>query len=172
MFKLKAYVEAHRSLAGYGSSSKNSAKNPPPRLSKQEFFQIKCDLVIPAALQLQLGREEAANLDPSVVCVVEAANGPVSAEAERVLEERGVEVIPDVLANSGGVVVSYYEWIQNKQDWVWGEEHVRGKLNEKMVETFRKIHNLAKMEACSLRTACYIYALRRLEKVYMRRGVC
>lgn len=103
--------------------------------------------------------------------VVEAANGPVSASAEQILHNKDITVIPDVLANSGGVVVSYYEWIQNKQDWTWPEAHVREKLTERMIETYQKIYQLSLKRNCSMRLASYVYALERIAKVYQRRGI-
>jgi len=164
VFKLKAYAEKHKSLAGYNVGVEQVIK----KVSKKEFFGIKCDIMIPAALQLQLNEEEASVMD--CMLVAEAANGPTSAAAERILNKKKIEVIPDVLANSGGVVVSYYEWIQNKQDWSWSEEYVRNKLNEKMIETYQKILALTRMKQCSMRMACYMYSLTRLEQVYLRRG--
>lgn len=101
----------------------------------------------------------------------------MSKAAEEILLEKSVDIIPDVLANSGVVVVSYYEWLQNKQDWAWPEEHVRQKLSEKMQSTFIKIHMLAQGKSkqigssCTMRQACYLYALEKLAKVYERRGL-
>jgi len=170
VFKLKAHVEKHRSLEGYNKDLESYIKRCESRI---EFFSTECDVVIPAALQLQILEAEARALNCRLV--VEAANGPVSEPAERICEQKGIDIIPDVLANSGGVVVSYYEWLQNKQDWFWPEDYVRTKLTERMIDTYGKIHTLASSSGgkkkCSMRHACYLYALKKLDAVYKRRGM-
>lgn len=137
-------------------------------VDKKNFFGIKCDVMIPAALELQINEEEATNMDCKVV--VEAANGPVSSEAEQILAERNIPIVPDILANSGGVLVSYFEWLQNKRDEYWSADVVRTKLTKKMQESFQKINCLTGEYNCTLREASYIYALKRLESAYESRG--
>ncbi|VVU95278.1 Glutamate/Leucine/Phenylalanine/Valine dehydrogenase [seawater metagenome] len=158
--KLKKHNDLNKSLEGYGAGKK---------ISKEEFFKIETDIVIPAALELQIGKEEAENMKCQLV--VEAANGPIDTEGDEILLEKGVDIIPDILANSGGVEVSYYEWLQNKSDEYWSKDKVQVKLENKMMKTFDEVYILAKTMNCDLRTASYIHALRRLEKNYLRRGI-
>ena len=101
--------------------------------------------------------------------MVEAANGPVDFDAEEILERQNITIIPDILANSGGVLVSYYEWLQNKRDEYWNEKHIRDKFDEKMEDTFRKIYSLSIRNNCSLRDASFIYAFTKLENNYKRK---
>lgn len=105
VYKLKEYIELHNSLNDYPVGEK---------LSKEEFFALNCEIIIPAALELQIDEKIAKNIKCKMV--IEAANGPITYEAEEILKNKNIEVIPDILANSGGVLVSYYEWLQNKKD--------------------------------------------------------
>jgi glutamate dehydrogenase (NAD(P)+) len=158
--KLQDYVHAHGSIAGYPSGKP---------ISHEEFFATKADLFIPAALENQVGRAEAALLD--VRLVAEGANGPCSPEGEKVLAERGIDVLPDVLANSGGVTVSYYEWVQNKRSEQWTLEEVDERLETAMKRAYREVTQFARSHGCDLRVAAYAVALRRLEAVYREREI-
>ena len=129
--------------------------------SKKDFFALKCDIVIPAALELQINKEIAENMNCHLV--VEGANGPTDIEADKVLFNKGITLIPDVLANSGGVIVSYYEWTQNIRKEYWEEEKVNKKLKARMLETFNKVYKTALDNKLDLRTAAYIKAINHLK---------
>jgi glutamate dehydrogenase (NAD(P)+) len=137
-------------------------------LSKEDFFKTKCDIVVPAALELQITEEIAENLDCKLVA--EGANGPTYFAADKVFERRGIDVIPDILANSGGVVVSYFEWLQNKQSEYWSKEKVISKLEDKMGQTFIKINNIKNEKKITYRQACYYYTFKKLDECYKMKG--
>ncbi|MEM7403101.1 MAG: Glu/Leu/Phe/Val dehydrogenase [Myxococcota bacterium] len=138
-------------------------------ISRKEFFSCTCDFFVPAALHLQIGLKEAQNMNCKVV--VEAANGPTSQEAEKVLQKRGIEILPDIMVNSGGVVVSYFEWLQNKRSEAWSLEEVRVKLDKQMRKTHQYVTQQALEMGVSLRTAAYVIAVKRVQQAYMRRGI-
>ncbi|MCZ6782948.1 MAG: Glu/Leu/Phe/Val dehydrogenase [Proteobacteria bacterium] len=159
-YKLAEYQASEGSLAGYPGGTE---------VDRDEFFSTPCDVFVPAAVALAIGAQEALDLPCRVVA--EAANGPMDLEAERILQERGVDVLPDILVNSGGVVVSYLEWLQNKRGERWDSKDVQGKLVRRMAQTFQQVRNtMAELET-DMRTACYALALGRLSEVYRRRGV-
>lgn len=159
-YKMDEYVKKNGSLKGYPSGKV---------VSREEFFKAQCDIFVPAALELQIGAEEAQTMNCKVV--VEAANGPTDLAGEEVLLERGIDVIPDILANSGGVVVSYFEWLQNKRSESWELEDVRRRLEVRMTNTYQLMQDKARQEDLDFRTACYVLALERLNQVYTERGV-
>ncbi len=157
-FKLKSYVDEKHNLEGYPSGQK---------VSKEEFFTINCDVLIPAALELQIVGEMANQLNTKVI--IEAANGTIDLEADQILEKRGIPVIPDILANSGGVIVSYYEWLQNRRFEYWKEDEVMDKLDKRMRHTYQSISEKANQLKITLRLAAYLSAIEHLEKVYSRK---
>jgi len=106
-----------------------------------------------------------------VKMVGEGANGPCTPEGEQVLLDRGIDVLPDVLANSGGVTVSYYEWVQNKRSESWSLEEVDGRLEKAMKRAYREVQDMARQKKCSLRVAAYAVALQRLDMVYTEREI-
>jgi glutamate dehydrogenase (NAD(P)+) len=124
---------------------------------------------LPAALENQVGAAEAHLLQ--VKLVAEGANGPVNPEGEAVLETRGIEVIPDVLANAGGVTVSYFEWLQNKRMERWTLQEVDSKLEARMIHGYQRVRELARELRVSMRIAAYALALRSLADNYALRGV-
>jgi len=158
VFKLKKYVKEHGSMEGYTSGES---------IDREEFFQLDCDVMIPAALELQIGEKEAQEIKAKVI--LEAANGPTNMEADLILAERGVVVIPDILANSGGVVVSYYEWLQNRRFEYWSRDEVIAKLDQKMRGTFREVSAFANKKGISLRMASYLLAIQNIHNVYSRK---
>ena len=138
-------------------------------LNKTQFFSTKCDVVIPCALELQIDEDIANNLNCKFIA--EGANGPIYDSAEDILKLNNITVIPDVLANSGGVLVSYFEWLQNRSGEYWEKDIVVQKMDIKMIKTYRKICDVAEKYNCTLREACYIYALIKIDDVNKTKGI-
>lgn len=159
-YKLAEYCRVNRSLKGYPGGE---------QISREEFFATKCDIFVPAAMELQLRKNEAETVQCKLV--VEGANGPTDLVAESILEKRGIDVIPDILANSGGVVVSYFEWLQNKRSESWDIQDVRNRLESRMLKTHQMVSEKARILGKNLRIAAYAIALERLQEVYSRRGI-
>ena len=158
--RLKQYVAQNGSIAGYANGQK---------ITREEFFGVQADLFVPAALENQVGAAEAEALQ--VRLVAEGANGPCSPEGEAVLARRGIELLPDVLANAGGVTVSYYEWVQNRRSEQWALEEVEERLEKAILDAFDRMTQFAKTHGCSNRIACYGVALQRLSQVYLDREI-
>jgi glutamate dehydrogenase (NAD(P)+) len=138
-------------------------------ITRDEFFGLEADIFIPAALELEIGPKEAQALQ--VKMVAEGANGPTHPDGEAILLDRGIHVIPDILANSGGVVVSYYEWLQNKRSERWDFEDVQARLERRMRHTYGTVRQYANQKGYDHRTACYALALERLQLSYRERGI-
>lgn len=138
-------------------------------ISREEFFAMDCDIFVPAALELEVGIPEAKALKCKLV--VEGANGPTYPEAEEILLDRGVDVLPDIFANSGGVIVSYYEWLQNKRSERWDLEEVESRLERRMKRTFAAVRDFAAERGCDWRVAAYAIGLERIQKAYAERGI-
>jgi glutamate dehydrogenase (NAD(P)+) len=158
--RLKSYVEQNGSIAGYAAGQK---------ISREEFFAVQADLFVPAALENQIGPLEAEALQ--VRLIAEGANGPCSPDGEAVLARRGIEVLPDVLANGGGVTVSYYEWVQNRRSETWTVEEVDDRLERAMLDAYDRMAQFARQNNCSNRIACYGVAAQRLAQVYIDREI-
>jgi glutamate dehydrogenase (NAD(P)+) len=158
--KLADHVKRHKSLDGYPGGKK---------ISREEFFASEVDIFVPAALELQIGGDEAKEIRAKVV--VEGANGPTDNDGDRVLAERGIDVIPDILANSGGVIVSYYEWLQNKRSESWEADEVISRLERRMRRNYQAVVDKARDLKTDYRTASYAIALERLRDVYRARGI-
>jgi glutamate dehydrogenase/leucine dehydrogenase len=126
--RLQAYVRQNGSIAGYPNGES---------ISREEFLSVSADLFVPAALENQIGVEEAQALQ--VRLVAEGANGPCHPDGERVLQERGIEVLPDVIANAGGVTVSYYEWVQNRRSEQWTLAEADTRLEVAMRDAYRRM---------------------------------
>lgn len=131
-------------------------------ISSDEILTLPVDIIVPAALENVLNRDNAENVQASIV--LELANGPTTQEADAILKEKNILVIPDILANSGGVATSYFEWYQNMHHETWNKEEVLGKLREKMTEAADQIYGLAKEKDVTLREAAFIKALKAIEK--------
>jgi glutamate dehydrogenase/leucine dehydrogenase len=158
--KLQDWVEEHGSIAGYPGGK---------AITREEFFKQKADIFAPCALENQIGESEARWLDCKMV--VEGANGPCNPAGEKILLERGIDILPDVLANSGGVTVSYYEWVQNKRSESWTEEEVDAKLEKAMTRAYREVADFARQNKVDRRVAAYAIALARIEAVYKEREI-
>jgi glutamate dehydrogenase (NADP+) len=129
-------------------------------ITNEQLLELDVDLLVPAALEDQITAENAARVKAPVV--VEVANGPVTSEADAVLAERDILIVPDILANAGGVTVSYFEWTQNRQGYYWSLEEVHRRLQEIMSREFRAVHERAEAIGCDMRTAAYVHALDRI----------
>ncbi len=137
-------------------------------ISNKELFELECDIIVPAAVANQITGENAPNIKASIV--VEAANGPTTEEATKILTERGILLVPDVLASAGGVTVSYFEWVQNNQGYYWTEEEVNERLREKLVESFNNVYNLSQSRRVNMRLAAYMLGLRNVAEASRFRG--
>ncbi len=138
-------------------------------LDHENFLSIKADIFIPAAMENQITAETAPLLNARLVA--EGANGPTDPDGDTVLQNRGIEIIPDILCNAGGVVVSYFEWLQNKRSESWEIDEVENKLRKKILNAFERVRDTANHFDTDWRTAAYIVALSRLEKIYKERGI-
>jgi glutamate dehydrogenase (NAD(P)+) len=157
---LEAYVEKNKSVEGFTGGDV---------ISIDEFWSTKADIAIPAAIECVLTEANAGKLN--VRLVAEGANGPTTPAADKILQERKIEVLPDILANSGGVIVSYFEWTQNHNNETWELKEVDERLERQIVKAYRKARKYERDYSCDFRTACFIKALRRVEKTYNDRGI-
>lgn len=158
--KLKRHEVDHQGVAGYPAAD---------QLTTDEFFALDVDVLVPAALEAQITGNNVDSIRARTV--LEAANGPVTAEAAAVLEHGGVNVVPDILANAGGVVVSYYEWVQNKTSDKWTAADVDARLRDAMWSAADRVAHTRTERRCSRRQAAYIEAASLLQTVYGLRGI-
>jgi glutamate dehydrogenase (NAD(P)+) len=138
-------------------------------IDKETFLATQADIFIPAALENQITAATAPLLN--VRLVAEGANGPTDTDGDKILLDKGIYLLPDILCNAGGVIVSYFEWLQNKRSEFWDLEEVDGKLHKILVNAYERVHEAAEEYGVDWRTAAYIVALVRLEKVYKERGI-
>lgn len=158
--KLTDHVRTHGGVSGYGSCSV---------VTPDEFWATKCDICIPAALELQIN-ERVANL-MNCRLVVEGANGPTTLDGEKVLMSKGIDVIPDLMANAGGVVVSYFEWVQNKRSEPWQLQEIDERLHFMMRRAYHDMRAFAREHSTDNRTGAYAVAINRINSVYAERGI-
>ena len=160
-FELTDWVRERGSVAGFPGGM---------WIDTDDFWAVPADIVIPAALENQITADNVGRIQAKVI--VEAANGPTTLEAEKILAQRGIEVLPDILVNAGGVVVSYFEWLQNRSAQRWNLDDVDFKLRETLWKACDAVVDLrAELEVSSRRDAAYAVALRRLQVVYGQRGI-
>ena len=152
-------LKDHSELTDYG---------PQHIISNSELLELSVDILIPAALENVITKENAANIKANIVA--EAANGPTTPEADEILNANGITVIPDILANAGGVTVSYFEWVQNLMNYYWSEEEVLDKLKVNMVKSFDAVRDMAVQYDTDLRTAAYMISLKRVTEAMKARG--
>ncbi|MFD2552275.1 Glu/Leu/Phe/Val dehydrogenase [Bizionia sediminis] len=136
---------------------------------KEDFFGIDCDICIPAALGNQITEDNAASIKATLVA--EGANGPTTVEAEQILLDRGITIIPDILCNSGGVIGSYFEWLQNRNGELWELEEILARIDKKIREVFRRVLKASEDKNLDMRSAAYFIAIERIEKAYIQRGI-
>jgi glutamate dehydrogenase len=137
-------------------------------ITNKELFELDCDILVPAAISSQITADNAADIKASIV--VEAANGPTTLEATKILTERGVFLVPDILSNAGGVTVSYFEWVQNNQGYYWTEEEVDQKLKKIMVDSFENVNRVAQTHKVDMRLAAYMVGIRKSAEASSFRG--
>ncbi|MCL4161582.1 UNVERIFIED_CONTAM: hypothetical protein GTU68_038584 [Idotea baltica] len=154
------YLRTNRRLEGY-----TEADHIP---NKDQIFN-DCDVLVPAATENQITSQNAHRIQAKLI--VEGANGPTTAAAQTILDEREITVVPDILANAGGVTVSYFEWVQDRMGYFWTEEMVNTRLEQAIVKAFNDVSSTADEYKVSLRTAAYILAIQRVATVYKMRGI-
>lgn len=137
-------------------------------ISNQELLELDCDILVPAAIENQITAENAHKIKAGIV--VEAANGPTTSEATKILTDRGILLVPDVLASAGGVTVSYFEWVQNNQGYYWTEEEVNEKLYKKMITAFDNVYTVATTRNINMRLAAYMVGVRKTAEAARFRG--
>ncbi len=157
---LTAYVAATGSVVGFADAEP---------LTNEEILETACDVLVPAALQGQITEANAHNLRAKMV--VEGANGPTTPGGDAILRERGILLIPDVLANAGGVTVSYFEWVQDIQSFFWSESQVNARLARIMRRAFAEVWNASETHKVDLRTAAYIVGVARVAEATLTRGI-
>lgn len=138
------------------------------RITNQELLVKECDILVPAAIENQLTEQNAPHIQAKLI--VEAANGPTTYAATEILSKRGVLIVPDVLASAGGVVVSYFEWVQNNQGYYWPLEEVNAKLEQLLVDAFHKVYQTSATRRVNMRLAAYIVGLKRMTEAVKWRG--
>lgn len=138
-------------------------------MDPEDFFALDCDIVIPAALGNQITAANASGIKAKVIA--EGANGPTNHDGEKILLEKGVTIIPDILCNSGGVIGSYFEWLQNRNGEIWTIEEAIGKIEKKITSAFHGVQQIAGEKQVDYRTAAYFLAVTRIETAYIQRGI-
>jgi len=154
------HKEKSGSVVGFGGSR---------RITSEELLELECDILVPAALENQITEANAENVKAKMLA--EAANGPTTPDADKVLHEKEVFVVPDILANAGGVTSSYFEWVQNLTREHWTLEEVNGKLEVKMVKAFKDVYELSKREDVDMRTAALMLGVGRVAEAIETLGL-
>ena len=155
-----AYVMKHRNLEGY---------NKGDVISGADLLTLDVDVLLPAALENVITTRNAADIKARIIC--EGANGPTTAAADSILDEKGIFVIPDILANAGGVTVSYFEWVQDRGGYFWAEDLVNERLETIMKRSFHDVLDLSRQRRVNMRTASYMLAISRVASVHRLRGI-
>lgn len=158
--ELMEYVKTHKFLKGYPKSQP---------ISNEELLELPCDALFPCALEGQIGTHNAEKIQAKII--VEGANGPVTNAATKILSKRGIFVAPDVVANGGGVIVSYFEWVQDIMSFFWDEDEINNRLKRIITQAFDKSYALSKEKEVDMRSAAMAAAVLRLEKAMLLRGL-
>lgn len=154
------HVDSHGSVVGFPGAEP---------ISNADLLVTECDVLVPAALGSVLTVDNARHVRAKYV--LEAANGPCTAEADEILEQRGITIIPDIFANAGGVTVSYFEWVQNLQNFRWDETRVNEELDKTMTGAYRKIRDIQRAHHISMRKAAFVLAIREVKAATETRGI-
>lgn len=160
IFAVKEHMDKNRTLDGFRGGD---------RITNDELLTLPVDILAPSAIDSVIHEKNVGQIKAKIVA--EGANGPVTSDAQRVLDERGIYLIPDILCNAGGVIVSYFEWVQGLQNFFWSEEEVNTKLQEVMVRSFRKVSDIQDRYNCSPKTAALVASIDRLSKAMLLRGL-
>ena len=155
-----AWVREKKSLAGFPKSES---------ITNEQLLALECDVLVPAAMENVITADVARNVKAKVIC--EGANGPTTPAADQILHDKGVFVIPDILANAGGVTVSYFEWVQDRGGYFWDEETVNQRLEKIMVRSFDEVAGMSDTHALNMRTGAYMLAIERVAAVHRLRGM-
>lgn len=139
------------------------------KITNDELLQMECDVLIPAAKEDQISKNNAPKINARIIS--EGANGPVTANADSILEDKGIMVIPDILANAGGVTVSYFEWVQDRQGYFWTEERVNRRLNRMMRNAFDNLFEVSENHNITLRQAAYVFGIDKVASTLRMRGI-
>lgn len=154
------YRDAHKTLKGFSEGE---------LITNEELLELPCDVLVPAAVEEVITTKNAHNIKAKIIC--EAANGPTYALADPILTDKGIMVIPDILANTGGVTVSYFEWVQNRMGLYWSEEEVNKRLEKTITDAFNSVYDTAKKYKVSLRMGAYIISISRVARAMKIRGI-
>jgi glutamate dehydrogenase (NAD(P)+) len=155
-----AYVKENKFLTGYAKGD---------AITNAELLTVECDVLVPAAMENVINSKNAGQIRAKII--VEGANGPTTANADKILEDKGIYVIPDILANAGGVTVSYFEWVQDRGGYFWEEDVVNQRLERIMVRSFDEVAGMADKHKLNLRIGAYMLAIERVAAVHRLRGM-
>lgn len=155
-----AYMSANGTVVGYPEGES---------ISNAELLALKCDVLMPCAMENQITAANASHIQAKIIA--EGANGPVTPEADEILNDKGVFIIPDILCNAGGVTVSYFEWVQDLQSFFWGEEEINERLRRIMVRSFNQVLRVMEEKKVDPRTAAQIYAIQHVAEAMLIRGI-
>src|SRR5688572_4226754 len=158
--KVGSWKQEHGTVVGFPGADE---------VTNQEILEVDCDILVPAALENQITRQNAGNVKARIVA--EAANGPTTPEADAILHDRGVFLIPDILCNAGGVTVSYFEWVQDMQSFFWTEDRINDSLKGIMDRAFEDVHAMSERHEVDMRTAAYMVAVARVAEATTLRGL-
>ena len=157
---LLAYAKKTGTVLGYPGAD---------QVSNRELLELPCEVLVPAAIEGQITAENAPRIQTRIIA--EGANGPTTPEADDILHDRGVFIIPDILCNAGGVTVSYFEWVQDLQQFFWDEDEINKRLAQIMTRSFREVLGVTREKRVNMRTGAYIRAIDRIAKATMIRGI-
>ncbi|HEY8256951.1 MAG TPA: Glu/Leu/Phe/Val dehydrogenase [Gemmatimonadales bacterium] len=158
--EMQQHVRQHRYLSEYKEAE---------HITNEQILTLDCEVLVPAATENVITSANAADIKARIIC--EGANGPTTAGADKILEENGVFVIPDILANAGGVTVSYFEWVQDRGGYFWDEETVNNRLEKIMVHSFEEVAQMAARHGINMRIGAYMQAIERVATVHRLRGM-